>query len=207
MNYREKFLQAINLFINRVYIPRELHAMKRPILMHISDTPEEIYPYLYQVIKELKPEYLIHTGDLVDNIKLEILPQLEADYQKSLEEFIENIEANNIQKIYYISGNHDQIEKIKSLTKSGEVLREGVVEIEGRKFYLNHRFIEKKPAADYYLYGHSFEPQSKHVDGEIRLNGLEAMSVISLKNQEIRTLPYPLGTNGFRKMDRNYQGL
>lgn len=181
--------------------------MKRPILMHISDTPEEIYPYLYRVIEKLKPEYLVHTGDLVDNIKLEILPELEADYQKSLETFIKNIEAYSIQKIYYITGNHDKKEKIKSLTQKGEVFREGMVEIEGRKFYLNHYFSEEKPKADYYLYGHSFEPQSKQADGQIRLNGLEAISIISLKNQEIRTLPYPLGTNGFRKMDRNYQGL
>lgn len=207
MNFRIKMLQGINLFINRVYIPREIFRMERPIAVHISDTPEEIYPYLYQALKILKPDYLIHTGDLVDNIKLEIVPELEQDYYQSLEEFIKNIESLNIQKIYYISGNHDQTEKIKSLTKRGRVLEEGTIELEGLSFYLNHFFVKERPEADYYLYGHSFEPKSHQVPGEIRLNGLEAIGLISLKSGEMKSLPYPLGTNGFRKMEQNYRSL
>ena len=207
MSLRTKLLQSINLFINRVYIPREVLQMKRPIVMHISDTPEEIYPYLYQVINLMKPEYLIHTGDLVDNIKLENVPNLEPDYHASLEDFIKNIESFNIQKIYYVSGNHDQTEKIESLREKGEVLEEGIIQLEGLKFYLNHFFVTERSEADYYLYGHSFEPKSHQTASEIRLNGLEAISVISLKNQKMKSLPYPLGTNGFRKMEQNYRSL
>ena len=207
MKFPRKVKQSINLFLNRVYIPEEALQIQRPIVMHISDTPEEIYPYLYEVIQRLRPEYLIHTGDLVDNIKLEIVPSFEPNYHKSLEGFIKNIESMDIQKIYYISGNHDQTEKIKELTKKGMVLEEGTIQLEGLNFYLNHYFVAERPAADYYLYGHSFEPESHQEGGEIRLNGLEAMSVISLKSQEMISLPYPLGTNGFRKMEQNYRSL
>jgi len=207
MNFPTKVKQGINLFLNRVYIPEEVLQIERPIVMHISDTPEEIYPYLYQVINIIQPEYLIHTGDLVDNIKLEIVPGFEPEYLKSLEGFIENLEAMDLQKIYYISGNHDQTDKIKDLTNKGVVMEQGTIQLEGISFYLNHFYTADKPETDYYLYGHSFEPKSHQEGEELRLNGLEAMSVISLKNREMKSLPYPLGTNGFRKMEQNYRSL
>lgn len=207
MNFRTKVKQNINLFLNRVYIPREILRLQRPIVVHISDTPEEIYPYLYQLIKQIQPEYLIHTGDIVDNLKLEIVPDFEPDYHKSLKGFIENLEAMNLHKIYYVSGNHDQTDKIKNLTKEGVVMEQGIIQLEGKSFYLNHFYTRDKPETDYYLYGHSFEPKSHQEGGEVRLNGLEAISVISLKNRDMKSLPYPLGTNGFRKMEQNYRSL
>ena len=207
MSLRTKLTQNIYLFMNRVYIPEEFFQMNRPIVMHISDTPEEIYPYLYQLIKRLKPEYIIHTGDIVDNLKLENVPKLEEDYHRALEGFIENLEALEVQRIYYISGNHDQTEKIKAFTDKGRVLEDGLIEIEGATFYLNHFFIKASPRADYYLYGHSFQPKSHEIQGERRFNGLEAIRVISLQDREMKSLPYPLGTNGFRKMEQNYRSL
>ena len=207
MSFRTKILQGINLFMNRVYIPRRILQMDRPIVMHISDTPEEIYPYLYKLIEKLKPDYVIHTGDMVDNIKLEIVPQLEQDYHQSLKSFIKNLESSGVQKIYYVSGNHDQKAKIESLTEKGMVMEEGIIEIANFKFYLNHFFVKESPKADYYLYGHSFEPQSHREGEELRFNGLEAIRVFSLKKKLVKELPYPLGTNGFRKMERNYRSL
>lgn len=207
MKVRRKILQGTNLFLGRVYIPREVYRIQRPIVMHISDTPEEIYPYLYEVVKRLKPEYLIHTGDLVDNIKLEIVSELEGKYHEALEGFIKSMDSLNIQNTYYVSGNHDQTEKIKNLGKNAVVLEEGLITLEHRDFYLNHFFVEDRPRAHYYLYGHSFDPTSHQENQEIRLNGLEAIHVISLKEGRVESIPYPLGTNGFRKMDRNYRGL
>jgi len=207
MSVRSKVLQGINLFLNRVYIPRRILQMERPLVMHISDTPEEIYPYLYKLIKRLKPDYLIHTGDMVDNIKLEIVPMLEPDYHRALEGLINHLESSDIQEIYYVSGNHDQRAKIESLTEKGKVMNDGIIAIENSKFYINHFFVEESPKADYYLYGHSFEPKSHREGEEIRLNGLEAIHVIGLKENNLEKLPYPLGTNGFRKMERNYRAL
>lgn len=207
MSIRTKVLQGINLFFNRVYIPRRIEQMKRPIVMHISDTPEEIYPYLYQLINRVKPEYLIHTGDMVDNIKLEVNSMLEPDYHRALEGFIENLESSAAGKIYYVSGNHDQKNRIEALTRKGKVLTQGRIVIEDYGFYINHFFLKEHPLEDYYLYGHSFEPKSHQEKGEIRLNGLEAIYLISLKEKGVKKLPYPLGTNGFRKMERNYRTL
>jgi hypothetical protein len=49
-----------------------LNDVKGPVLLHISDTPSEIYPFIFKIIDVLKPKYIIHTGDLADNVKLEI---------------------------------------------------------------------------------------------------------------------------------------
>ncbi len=207
MKVRSKILQGINLFLNRVYIPRRIEQMNRPTVMHISDTPEEIYPYLYKLIKRVRPDYLIHTGDMVDNVKLEMAPMLESDYYRALEGFINSLESQEFKEIYYVSGNHDQRAKMESITEKGRVLEKGVITLEGCTFYVNHFFVKENPEAHYYLYGHSFEPKSHEKGKEVRLNGLEAIHLISLKEREVKKLPYPLGTNGFRKMERNYRTL
>ena len=54
------------------YAGGPLNDIKGPVLLHISDTPSEIYPYIFKIIDILKPQYIFHTGDLADNVKLEI---------------------------------------------------------------------------------------------------------------------------------------
>jgi hypothetical protein len=43
-----------------------LNDVKGPVLLHISDTPSEIYPFIFKIIDVLKPKYIIHTGDLAE---------------------------------------------------------------------------------------------------------------------------------------------
>ena len=49
----------------KIYIPEELQEHNERILIHISDTPVCLYPQLKRLIETIKPEYIIHTGDIV----------------------------------------------------------------------------------------------------------------------------------------------
>lgn len=69
-NISERVMKWMKLLLNKPYIPAELADTKGPLLLHISDTPQEIYPYIIKFVQMLQPSYIVHTGDLVDNIKL-----------------------------------------------------------------------------------------------------------------------------------------
>ena len=47
----------------------------RDMILHISDTPSTMFPYLRRAIRRLRPAWVVHTGDLVDDIKLENRPE------------------------------------------------------------------------------------------------------------------------------------
>lgn len=197
----------LGLLIDRPYIPEKLKKAKGPFLLHISDTPEETYKYIIKLIKNLNPKYIVHTGDLVDNIKLEINPWKIEVYKKFLGRFIPQLEKFSRGGVYYAMGNHDEIEVVKEISKRGVVMVEGHIMIEGIQFYINHYHVEEQPITQYYLFGHNFTPKNYKNSQHTALNGIQGINIIDLATEEIYILPYPLGTNKFRQMERRPIGL
>lgn len=177
-----------------------------PLLMHISDTTEETFKYILQVIKSINPQYIVHTGDIVDNIKLETNKDYLPLYERGLKKIIDSIENCDLTP-YYVIGNHDNINSIRSVSKKGIILKKGVVEIEGRSFNLSHKYEKSNIDTDYFLYGHAFYPAHYKEGNRINLNGILNMNVIALFSGNIYHLEYPMGINYYRKMERGSIGL
>ncbi|MDR5659629.1 metallophosphoesterase [Serpentinicella sp. ANB-PHB4] len=207
MNIIEKAKEWQGLILERPYISPELQSLKGPVLLHISDTPREIHRYIVRLVEILQPDYIIHTGDLVDDIKLEQLPHYIDEYKKLASIFIQQLEAVTDAKTYYAMGNHDRYQVIKSISKKGIPITNGHIQIEGINFYINHYHTDEKEHIDYYLYGHSFEPKSYRKEDHTGLNGLDMIHVLDLSTREIYTLPYPFDTDYYRKMARRKIGL
>ncbi|WP_170834719.1 metallophosphoesterase [Natronincola peptidivorans] len=207
MRIQEKIKTWIGLLMDKPYLPRQLLEAKGPLLLHISDTPEEIYEYIVRLIKKLQPDYIIHTGDLVDNIKLEVLPEAVDDYSSALGKFLPQLESVEAKEIYYTLGNHDNSEVVREITEKGIVMEEGNIMVEGVSLYINHYHIDKTLAGDYYLFGHSFEPDSSTDKNQVKLNGLMGINIIDLTTKQVYILPYPFATNQFRKMEKRGIGL
>ncbi|MFP4020484.1 MAG: metallophosphoesterase [Halanaerobium sp.] len=165
-------------FKNRYKLPEEYHNSSELKIMHISDTPETIYSHIYKMLSYSRPDVIIHTGDLVDNLKLEnageeLLPL----YQKKSAEFISNLEKLTNARIIYIPGNHDDIKIIKGNKERSEILAEGsIIELGGVKIGLAH-YPENLPLnADINLFGHNqkqnFDSQGKYFNGILNINYL-----------------------------------
>jgi len=194
------------LFINRPYIPPEIKSEKGPILLHISDTPEESYQYIMKAINNINPQYIVHTGDIVDNIKLETNYKYLPLYERGLKKFIDCIEGHNSVP-YYVMGNHDDIDSVIKFSNKGIILRKGVIEIEGYSFYVSHEYEKSNSKTDYCLFGHSFDPVHHKEEDKVVLNGLLNMNAIALSTGRIYKIEYPLGINYYRKMERGSIGL
>ncbi len=194
------------LLRNKPYIPKEIKDEKGPILLHISDTPEESYNYVIKVIENINPQYIVHTGDIVDNIKLETRKSYLPLYEKGSKKFIDFIE-NYSATSYYVMGNHDDINVVKTFLNKGIILGKGVIEIEGKTFFVSHEYEKSNVKVDYYLFGHSFDPFHYKKGNEIGLNGLISMNAIALSTGKIYQIEYPYGVNYYRKMERRSIGL
>ena len=183
-----------------------LNDVKGPVLLHISDTPSEIYPFIFKIIDVLKPKYIIHTGDLADNVKLEINRDRIKGYSMLVKELVEGLE-NTDTKVYYFMGNHDDYDTVSKLSKKGTILEEGLLTIEELNFTAGHYYKEYPYKADFNLFGHSFEPCHYKNGGTIGLNGVLSINVIDLSNKRVFHLNYPIGTNRLRGMESKKAGL
>lgn len=196
-------------FFNEPYISKldEFQVAEGTLLMHISDTPLDTLPYVKKAIQKINPQYIVHTGDMIDNIKLEIQPKHINEYHRGLKIVVKTLESSSDAQLFYAIGNHDDEKLLKKTINRGTILQEGTIQLENYSFYINHYFIEEAPPADFYLYGHSPVPGHHQRNHQIGLNGILNINIINLTTQDIIHLDYPLGTNRLRRMERGKIGL
>lgn len=196
----ENFKRNLYFVFGKIYIPEKLKNYNGKILIHISDTPEIFYHNLKCLLNTLKPAYVIHTGDLVDNVKLEIYPIRIQDYYRGVSKLIDILENSTAKEIFIALGNHDDIDVVREISnKSTIISKSQILYIENRKIYVSHfpNEIMRQPS-DINLFGHDLTLNSKVEDGKIYLNGISSINIIALENMEVFTLMYPLGINSER---------
>lgn len=183
-----------------------LNELKGPLLLHVSDTPVDIYQYIFRIVDIVKPKYIVHTGDLADNIKLEIHKYKLDWYCMGVKKLVEGLEKSECSEVYYVMGNHDDYDSVYTLSERGLIINEGHLSIDGYNFNLGHYFKDANEV-DFNLYGHSFEPGHFKKNGTMGLNGLLNINIIDLSNKKVFHLDYPIGTNGSRGMELSRIGL
>lgn len=190
--------KAYSVF-GKIDIPKELLERNYPILIHLTDTPTAIYGEIEYLIGELKPEYIIHTGDLVDNVKLELSPQKIDLYEKFVKKIISILEKSSAIKIWICMGNHDSKKAIRDTKKT--IIEENIakIDIENSSFCISHFGLETREChADFHLFGHDMMIQTDIYHGEHYLNGLESINIIDLKSKKVWKIEYPKDTNDYR---------
>lgn len=209
MNIFGKLKRIYNSLTNIPNVPNDLKAINEPMVLHISDTPVSYHPFIYRVIEKLEPTYLIHTGDIVDNLKMEFNHQLKDSYEIRAASFINHLESLPLKKVFLVPGNHDNLQILKKFCKRITILEEGMsITLENIIINVAHHPRNLGDNAQYYLYGHNFENIPK-IQDQIFLNGLNKMHVILLSTNKVISIDYPYGINQDRKMYSNtslYQG-
>ncbi|WP_432409004.1 metallophosphoesterase [Wukongibacter sp. M2B1] len=197
--------KSLYYFFGRVYITEKIMRCNEEKLLHISDTPSSFYTGLKQLIQKLKPKYIIHTGDMVDNIKLELYPSKRKQYENKVKMLIDILENSSADKIYLVIGNHDDYRIISNYAKRSIVVKESrVIDIEKTKYKVSHFSRDMvNTSAKYNLFGHDLTMASKIDKGKIYLNGISGINIVGLKSGKIFVLPYPYGTNDDRMCKSN----
>lgn len=190
-----------------IKIPSELKR-SNALLLHLTDTPTLIYHDLKKLIDKLSPKIIVHTGDMVDNIKLELFPQRSEEFKHQAARLLQILEHSNAEKIYICPGNHDHPEILQQLVTRSQIVPPHFTFHYGNSDYsLSHNaqnVILSK--SNFNFFGHDLTLPSQ-LKGPVKfLNGLEAIYVIDLETEKIHQMPYPFGTNDSR-LSRTHLGM
>lgn len=195
-----KFNKFINAIRGRVHLDNSLNKDNSPILLHISDTPSGFYPELARIIKLIQPDYIIHTGDLADNIKTEFSPSLLTKYKYEVDKLLKILNSSSTENIYITIGNHDDYNFLDQNKGKLKIYNElGEISIKDRKYIFSHYWeYLKREEADIFLFGHDIEKETMITDSGIYLNGILSINIVNLDTLEVKTIKYPIGTNSAR---------
>lgn len=183
-----------------IYIPKHILNCNEKILLHVSDTPANFFSPLHTLLTKLKPDYIIHTGDLVDNIKLEIYPNRSEEYKQRVKILIELLENSCAENIYLALGNHDNKNIVAEISKRSFLIENSrKIIVEGIEMHISHfpNEIIKSPSP-FNFFGHDLTLHSTIKDEKVYLNGLLGIYIMGLESKKIFTLAYPYGTNDSR---------
>jgi predicted phosphodiesterase len=192
--------QVFCYLTGQVYVDEMLLMHQGKRLLHISDTPRSFYPALARLIEKLKPEYIVHSGDLVDNIKLQMYPNSLMYYKKDVQILLSLLESSSAEKIFIAIGNHDNAPFIHQNAARIHIidLYEQVT-IEGISIAISHypKPILSDPA-EINLFGHDLTLKTHSIQNQVFLNGISNIHLIELDSKIVHSLNYPSGTDDQR---------
>lgn len=173
-------------------MPVHLEEFRGNCLLHVSDTPSTFYGDLKRLVDFLSPSCLVHTGDLVDDIKLANRPGFAGLFRIRLVSLFKAIEAVPLGNVAIACGNHDIPEAIRAIAPECTFFQGGGrMRMCGLGMAIGHSINELgSPPADYNLYGHDTTPPPA-CSGGVFLNGVLGINVIKLDAGIVETFPYP----------------
>jgi predicted phosphodiesterase len=179
-------------FLRRRKLRKLRSTLGEILLMHVGDTPESVYRFLEELIEDYQPEIIVHTGDLVDNVKLERRPDLKPAYRAGLRRLARILKGSGAE-LYVVPGNEDDPQLLKEFFGDALVPPGTVVEIGGRTFALGHRPEDVASVdADFKLYGHNFQLLPRG------LNAVLGVNFVFLPSGRVVRIDYPIGTDTHR---------
>ncbi|AZO93666.1 metallophosphoesterase family protein [Halocella sp. SP3-1] len=196
----DRVKKGVKKLTDKLYILDELRESSEKKILHISDTPDLIYPFIFEAIDRLRADVVIHTGDLADNVKLGSGAPLDL-YKQKAGILIEGLVARQWADIYIVPGNHDAGDFIEGLGSRVKIMEEGsLITVNGIEIGLAHYGNRLPEKADIKLYGHNLKNYEE--EGTVVLNGIMNISVILIPSLKIYPISYPLVTAQERKYKR-----
>lgn len=182
--------------------------LPKGMLLHISDTPSTMYSHLRRLLDKLSPSWIVHTGDLADDVKLERSPRCLDLYEKRVRTLLKLLEESTAKEVYLVLGNHDDERTLQKFASRSIIVR-GCTDIfpEGRQIRIAHRSEELlHNPAPINLFGHDVSLEGGFREDKLFLNGIEFIHLLDLHKKEIYYLDYPFGTNDARLLRRRFRG-
>lgn len=203
-----RLMAALYGLWGRVWIPRHLRELKEPAILHITDTPTEFYSAIPGLIKHIAPRWIIHTGDMADNVKLGLNASHLKRYEACVEPLIRMLEGSAAESIYLCVGNHDDRAFVERAAMRSHIVEDNLTLQLGNFAVGISHYAGRAVAAgsDLCLFGHDMELRSDTRHRPMLLNGLEGINIILPESRRIFILPYPVGTDDSR-LGRGKVGL
>ena len=170
----ERKRKRVQAFMEKgVEVPEEINETGSLKLLHIGDTHSEAYSFYEYLIKKVRPDIIIHTGDFADEVKVGRMINTEEEYENGLIRIAEILKNSGAKKIYVTPGNNDLPDMIRRYMPFAEYVEpNSVVEIAGIKCALGHECFNTTADAQWSFYGHGLTGETWSQDKNTDLNGV-----------------------------------
>jgi len=177
-------------------LPEEIGELTGTKILHIGDTYSADYPYYRKLIEEVKPDIILHTGDMSDEVKVGRIPGTEYEYISKITQLISVMNESGA-RLIIVPGNNDLPDEIKRLSPNAEIYPVNtVITIDGVECRIGHQVLRMTFDKKWSFYGHgltgeTWAPENNAVGGEIRLNVMHGSTVCSLSDGRFFRIPRP----------------
>ena len=153
-------------------------------VLHIGDTHSANYGYYKRLIEEIKPDVIIHTGDLADELKAGRIESVRPYWKESAKAILKIMEQSGA-RVIIVAGNNDLEEELRAFATTAEIVqRNTVLDLYGKKVLLCHELnrMDEGAQADVFLYGHGLTgetrtPEDNEQNGKFYFNAVWGASV------------------------------
>ena len=156
-------------------------------LLHIGDTDSDCYPYYRALIDRVKPDIILHTGDMADEVKVGRIPGTRYEYLSKIRVLLDILHQSGAE-VMIVPGNNDLREEIVRMAPEARVYpaNERVV-IHGVPCRVGHEVMDMTFDLPYAFYGHGFTGETwayeKNKDADFRrFNVVWSAYVLDVKN-------------------------
>ncbi len=171
-----------------IQIPDEAIDSKEFKVLHIGDTHGATYPFYRQLIRLVKPDVIIHTGDTADEDKVSWDTSAWDSYCQKVSTLADILKEADC-PVYWVPGNNDLPDKVAEIAPFFQIVEpDSVIEIEGQRFCLTHSREQITKEADIYLYGHG-TTFGETLEDELVFKGKDAICLNALRSPSVITLP------------------
>lgn len=139
-------------------------------VLHIGDYDSSDYGYCKMLIEGVKPDVIIHTGDLADELKAGRIEQMRPYWRAAIKELVKLMEQSGA-RVIIVPGNNDLEDALREMCTTAEVVeRNTILEFSGKRVLLCHELnrMDESADADVFLYGHGLTGETRTPDDNIR---------------------------------------
>lgn len=137
---------------------RENHAEK--VVLHIGDTYSWQYIYYRKLIGQIRPDVIVHTGNLAAEV--EAVPLTTLEYETKVRAFSEML-AGSGAEIILTPGERDRIETVREAFPYAQILPSGgITSVGGHRCFVANENPSDKADAEYVLCTHGGGTEDAH---------------------------------------------
>ena len=171
--------------------------MRGPAVLHISDTFTRAYDNVETLLRTLRPELVIHTGDMADEWKGGRIPEHLPPYREAVDRLIA-VMKQYAGEVWIVHGNNDDAPWIRRHQGIVVMPMEGVErEYCGLRLYMQHTPVQELAEGryDFALYGHGYtadrhDPADNKPGRLCYINGVRAATLIDCATKRYLQIPY-----------------
>ena len=142
-------------YTKEITIPEGFEKASGTKILHIGDTLSKHFPFFRKLIDTVKPDIILHTGDMVDEVKAGRIPSVAYEYRTKLKVMLDIMKASGA-RLMIVPGNNDLTDVIRELCPTAEIYAsDTVVEFGGITCRIGHSPVNMHHDKVWSFYGHT----------------------------------------------------